>query len=100
MVAQPGGRVQFRTRSRLAVRRESSDDPAALPPQPRTARSLCATGCCPAATWAACLRRAVLPEAASILVDADVVGRAPGPEEASEIKRPHRPMLSTTLPIT
>src|SRR2546423_2002795 len=36
---------------------------------------------------------------ASILVDADVVGRAPGPEEASEIERPHRPMLSTTLPI-
>src|SRR5436190_10473155 len=40
----------------LLILRESSDDPAALPPQPRTARSLCATGCCPAATWAVCLR--------------------------------------------
>src|SRR5439155_12360507 len=58
MVVQPGGRVQFRTRSRLAVLRESTDDAAALAPQLRTARSLCATGCCPAATWAACLRRA------------------------------------------
>src|SRR6266581_4123854 len=43
----------------LLILRESSDDPAALPPQPRTARSLCATGCCPAATWAVCLRRAL-----------------------------------------
>jgi len=58
MVAQPGGRVQFCTRSRLAVLRESAGDPAALPPQPRTARSPCATGCCPAATWAVRLRRA------------------------------------------
>src|SRR5439155_20657054 len=59
MVVQPGGRVQFRTRSRLAVLRESTDDAAALAPQLRTAPSLCATGCCPAPTWAACLRRAL-----------------------------------------
>jgi len=59
MVVQPGGRVQFCTRSRLAVLCEASDDPAALPRQPQTGRSLCATGCCPAATWAVCLRRAL-----------------------------------------